>query len=140
MERLPQGVFDIIGSFCDFALDEIKIWPAGRPRRNVSSVNKLFATNFYDSILKQKLACMPMHSVPIWCVLSENVWDVELRLENKTVWDDEDEEELDYLLEEFWFWTRQAFHFENWWLNNPKSRVELIVYQPPARIGAAVAL
>ena len=66
MERLPQGVFDIIGSYCDFALDEIKIWPAGRPRRNVSSVNKLFAENFYDSILKQKLACMPMESVPIW--------------------------------------------------------------------------
>ena len=60
MERLPQGVFDIIGSFCDFALDEIKIWPAGRPRRNVSSVNKLFAANFYDSILKQKLTCMEL--------------------------------------------------------------------------------
>ena len=140
MERLPPEVFDNIGSFCDFALDEIKIWPAGRPRRNVSSVSRAFAANFYDSILKQKLACMPMHSVPIWCVLAENVWDLELRLENLTVWDDEDEEELDYLLDEFNFWNQQLSHFYNWWLNNPKSRVELIVYQPPARIGAAVAL
>ena len=140
MERLPQGVFDIIGSYCDFSLDEIKIWPAGRPRRNVSSVNKFFAANFYDSILKQKLACMPICSVPIWCVLTDNVWDSELRLGNFKVWDAEDEEFLDYLLEEFKFWSQQVSHFENWWLNNPKSRVELIVYQPPARIGAAVAL
>ena len=140
MERLPQGVFDIIGSYCDFSLDEIKIWPAGRPRRNVSSVNKLFAANFYDSILKQKLACMPMHSAPIWRMLTDNVWDLELRLQNFKVWDDEDEEFLDYLLEEFKFWSQQVSHFGNWRLNNPKSCVELIVYKPPVRIGAAIAL
>ena len=138
MERLPQGVFDIIGSYCDFSLDEIKIWPAGRPRRNVSSVNKLFAANFYDSILKQKLAVMPMRSVPIWCVLTEHVWDLELRLGNFKVWDDEDEEFLDYLLEEFKFWSQQVDHFESWWMDNPKSRVELIVCQPPARIGVTL--
>ena len=71
MERLPPEAFDNIGSFYDFALDEIKIWPAGRPRRNVSSVNKIFAANFYDRILRQKLACMQMCSVPI------NVKDIE---------------------------------------------------------------
>ena len=67
MERLPQGVFDIIGSFCDFALEDNEIWPAFdeyRHRRNVSSVSRAFAVNFYDSIVKQKLACMPMCSVP----------------------------------------------------------------------------
>ena len=135
MERLPQGVFDIIGSFCDFALDEIKIWPAGRPRRNVSSVSRAFAANFYDSILKQKLAVMPMRSVPVWCVLTWNVWDLELRLENFKVWDDEDEEFLDYLLEEFKFWCQQESHFETWWEQHPNSRAELIVYTPPVRIG-----
>ena len=140
MERLPQGVFDNIGSFCDFALDEIKIWPAGRPRRNVSSVSRAFAAKFYDSILIQKLECMPMHCAPIWCVLTDNLWDLNLRLENFKVWDAEDEEFLDYLSKEFLFWSQQVFYFETWWINNPKSRVELIVYQPPARIGAAVAL
>ena len=83
---------------------------------------------------------MPMCSVPIWCVLTDNLWDLNLRLENFKVWDDEDEEFLDYLLEEFKFWSQQVSHFESWWMDNPKSRVELIVYQPPARIGAAVAL
>ena len=71
MERLPQGVFDIIGSFCDFALDEIKIWPAGRPRRSVSSVNKIFAANFYDSILNQEL--LPIWKALIWRMLVKNV-------------------------------------------------------------------
>ena len=101
MERLPQEVFSNIGSFCDFSLDESKY--GGRPRRNVSPVSRLFAVNFYDSILKQKLACMPMCSVPIWCVLAENVWDLQLRLDGFKVWDDEDEELLDYLLEELKF-------------------------------------
>ena len=140
MERLPPEVFDNIGSFCDFALDEIKIWPAGRPRRNVSSVSRAFAANFYDSILKQKLACMPMHSVPIWRMLTDDVWDLELRLNNFKVRDDEDEEFLDYLLEEFKFWCQQESHFEQWWAQNPNSRGELIVYTPPARIGATQRL
>ena len=138
MERLPPEMFDNIGSFCDFALDEIKIWPGGRPRRNVSSVSRAFAANFYDSILKQKLACMPMHSAPIWRMLTDNVWDLELRLQNFKVWDDEDEEFLDYLLEEFKFWCQQESHFEKWWVQNPNSRAELIVYTPPVRIGAVV--
>ena len=135
MQRFPPEVFDNISSFVDFGLDELKIWPAGRPRRNVSSVSRAFAANFYDSILKQKLECMPMHSVPIYCVLAENVWDLDLRLENFKVWDAEDEEFLDYLSKEFLFWSQQESHFESWWLSNPESRVELIVYQPPARIG-----
>ena len=81
-----------------------------------------------------------MHCAPIWCVLTDNLWDLNLRLENFKVWDQEDEVVLYYLLKELKFWSQQVSHFENWWLNNPKSRVELIVYQPPARIGAAVAL
>ena len=138
MERLPPEVFDNIGSFCDFALDEIKIWPAGRPRRNVSSVSRAFAANFYDSILKQKLECMPMHCAPIWCVMAENVWELEVRLESYKVWDAEDEEEIDYLLDEWGFWTEHLRNFEDWWLLNPRSRVEVIVYQPPARIGVTL--
>ena len=39
---------------------------------------------------------------------------------------------------EWSFWSRQVFHFESWWHNNPNSRVELIVYKPPARIGVAL--
>ena len=143
MERLPPDVFDIIGSYCDFALDGIISWPAFdeyRHRRNVSSVNKIFAANFYDSILKQKLACMPMHSAPIWRMLTDNVWDLELRLQNFKVRDDEDEDFLDYLFEEFKFWCQQESHFEQWWAQNPNSRGELIVYTPPARIGATQRL
>ena len=62
--------------------------------------------------------------------------ELEHRLDNLIVCDAEDEEFLDYLSEEFLFWTRQAFHFEIWWMDNPESRAELIVYTPPARIGA----
>ena len=83
---------------------------------------------------------MPMCSAPIWRMLAENVWDLELRLENFKVWDAEDEKDIDYLLDEWGFWTEHLRNFEDWWLLNPKSRVEVIVYQPPARIGAAVAL
>ena len=79
---------------------------------------------------------MPMHSAPIWCVLTDNVWDLELRLQNFIVRDAEDEDFLDYLLEEFKFWCQQESHFEEWWEQNPNSRGELIVYAPPARIGA----
>ena len=78
---------------------------------------------------------MPMHSVPIWCVLTDNLWESEHRLDNFKVWDEEDEEFLDYLLEEFKFWTQQYCHFLCWWANNLESRAELIVYTPPARIG-----
>jgi len=134
MERLPQGVFDIIGSYCDFALDEIKIWPAGRPRRNVSSVNKIFAANFYDSILKQKLACMPMCSAPIWRMLENNKEFCECRLEHDENLVDPSDEDF----AEFDFWSQQISHFETWWHNNPNSRAEVIAYQPPARIGIAL--
>ena len=79
-----------------------------------------------------------MHSAPIWCEMAENVWDLDLRLGNKTVWVDEDERERDYLLEEFKFWCQQESHFEKWWVQNPNSRWELIVYTPPVRIGAVV--
>ena len=81
-----------------------------------------------------------MHCAPIWCVLRDDLWDLNLRLENFKVWDEEDEKFLDCLLEEFKFWSQQISHFYYWWLNNPKSRVELIVYQPPARIGATQRL
>ena len=134
MERLPQGVFDIIGSYCDFALDEIKIWPAGRPRRNVSSVSRAFAANFYDSILKQKLACMPMCSAPIWRMLQNNIELCECRLEHdENLVDPSDEDFAEYN-----FWCQQISHFETWWHNNPNSRAEVIAYQPPARIGIAL--
>ena len=133
MQRLSPGVFDNIGSFCDLALDEIKIWPAGRPRRNVSSVNKIFAANFYDSILKQKLACMPMSEVPIWRMLVKNIEYWEYILEH-----DEDFVILDEHFEEFDFWSQHVFYFEKWWHNNPNSRAEVIKYKPPTRIGAAV--
>ena len=134
MERLPPEVFDNIGSFCDFALDEIKIWPAGRPRRNVSSVNKLFAANFYDSILKQKLTCIGLgKAVPIWCRMVANRDGWECILEHH-----EDYAILDEHFEEYDFWSQQISHFEAWWHNNPSSRAELIAYQPPARIGIAL--
>ena len=139
MERLPQGVLDIIGSYCDFALDEIKIWPAGRPRRNVSSVNKLFATNFYDSILKQKLACMPMESAPIWCMLVNNMTALEcILVELYEVHGDSSSEFHLKAHEEWGFWLQQVYNFEHWWLNNPNSRAEVIVYKPPPRIGVAL--
>ena len=41
---------------------------------------------------------------------------------------------LDEDFEEFDFWSRQVFYFENWWHNNPNSRVELIVYNTPIRV------
>ena len=86
MERLPQEVINNIGSFCDFHLDEIKIWYGGRPRRNVSSVSRLFAVNFYDSILKQKLARMPISSAPIWRMLYTNIEFWECRQHDENWW------------------------------------------------------
>jgi len=136
MERLPQGVFDIIGSYCNFARDDIEYFLAGtRHRRNVSSVNKIFAANFYDSILKQKLAQMPISSAPIWCMLYTNQEFGEYR----QPWWQSTGDASDEDIAEYDFWCQQISHFETWWMDNPKSRVELIVYQPPARIGAAVA-
>ena len=137
MERLPPEVFDNIGSFCDFALDEIKIWPAGRPRRNVSSVNKLFAANFYDSMLKQKLACMEMKSAPIWRMLVNNMTALECILEE--LYEAHGDSESHWNAHKEWgFWLQQVYNFEHWWLNNPNSRAEVIVYKPPPRIGVAL--
>ena len=130
MERLPQEVFDNIGSYLVFAWDDSKFWDreAGRPCRDVSSVNKLFAATFYDSILNQIL--LPIWKAPIWCMLVDNMNHWECILEHH-----EDFVLLDEHFEEFDFWSRQVFYFESWWHNNPNSRGELIVYTPPVRIG-----
>ena len=138
MERLPPEVFDTIGSFCDFALDEIKIWPGGRPRRKVSSISRAIAANFYDSILKQTLACMELSwkTVPIWGVMTDKAWELRLHLESISKW--EDEECIDELYEEWDFWCSQALLLEIWWHENPNRRAEIIVYKPPVRIGAVV--
>ena len=79
-----------------------------------------------------------MHCAPICCVMAENVMELEVRLESYKVWDAEDEKEIDYLLDEWGFWKEHLRNFEDWWLLNPRSRVEVIVYQPPARIGVTL--
>ena len=134
MERLPHGVFDIIGSYLVFAEDDSIFWDreAGRPCRDVSSVNKVFAAKFYDSILNQKR--FTIGQAPIWRMLVNNIEYWECRLEHDEDLVDPSDEDF----AEFDFWSQQISHFETWWHNNPNSRAELIAYQPPARIGIAL--